>query len=69
MTSMFVDYGPRNGNRDAEPFVLKAVCSSIRFRMTAIEIVELKGQIDRALEQHAGHLSDDAYMKAQPWSM
>ena len=68
MASMFVDYAPRNGNRDAEPFVLRDVCSSIRFRMTAIEIVELKRQIVRALEEHADHLSDDPFMKAQPWT-
>ena|SRR6187200_2513041 len=67
MASMFVDYDPRNGNRDAEPFVLREVCSSTRFRLTAIDMVELKRQIVIALKEHADHLSDD-HMKAQPWT-
>ena len=68
MTSIFVDYDPRNGNRDAEPFVLREDYGSARFRMTGIEMVELKGQITKALEKHADHLTDDHYIMAQPWT-
>lgn len=56
MASLFVDYDPRNVDRDAKPFVLRELGRSTRFRMTAVEMVELKGQIARALEEHAERL-------------
>jgi hypothetical protein len=61
MPLLFVDYDPRNPNRDTEPFVLREFGRSTGFRMTAVELVELKRQIARALQEHTDHLSHDDY--------
>jgi hypothetical protein len=68
MALLFVDYDPRNVDRDAAPFVLREIGRSTKLRMTAVEIMELKRQIAKALEEHADRLSDDDYLRAQPWS-
>jgi hypothetical protein len=59
MPSVFVDYEPRSLDRDAEPFVLRESDMSTGLRMTAVEVIELKREIAKALQQHANHFSHD----------